>query len=126
LRFIWSQHHIRFSLEMMDKPIRTIIIFRLSHQVGSAQHVFFFHSLLSLVICMLTLFILMSSFTQSIHLFLGPLLFKVFFLSNKPIRTKNKNRTCSNTLVNRLKFSFDFERSLFPTFLDLEVIYVKP
>jgi hypothetical protein len=43
--------------------------------VGSVQHVFFFHSLLSLVISMLTAFILLSSFTQSIHLFLGrPLL----------------------------------------------------
>jgi hypothetical protein len=31
-----------------------IIIVPLSHYVGSAQHVFFFHSLLSLVICMLT------------------------------------------------------------------------
>jgi hypothetical protein len=40
-----------------------------------ARHVFFFHPLLSLVISMLTPFILMSSFTQSIHLFLGrPLL----------------------------------------------------
>jgi hypothetical protein len=43
--------------------------------VRTAQHVFFFHFLLSLVISMLTSFILISSFTQSIHLFLGrPLL----------------------------------------------------
>jgi hypothetical protein len=48
----------------------SIIIVPLSHYVGSAQHVFFFHSLLSLVISMLTPFIFMTAFTQSIHLFL--------------------------------------------------------
>jgi hypothetical protein len=49
-----------------------IIIVPLSHYEGSAQHVYFFHSLLSLVISILSPFVLMLPFTQSaIHLFLG-------------------------------------------------------
>jgi hypothetical protein len=52
-----------------------IIIVPLSHDVESAQHVFYLHSLLSVVVSMLTPFIVMSSFTQPIHLYLGrPLL----------------------------------------------------
>jgi hypothetical protein len=49
------------------RAVKDIIILPLSHYV-----VFFFHSLLQLVISMLTL-IFMSSFTQSIRLFLGTL-----------------------------------------------------
>jgi hypothetical protein len=47
-----------------------VIIVPFSHYVGSAHHVLFFHSLLSLVISMLNPFIFMSSLTQSIHVFL--------------------------------------------------------
>jgi hypothetical protein len=59
-------------LDCFSTILCIIIIVPLS---TSAQHVSFFHSLLSLVISMLMPFIFMSSFTQSIHLFLGrPLL----------------------------------------------------
>jgi hypothetical protein len=63
-----------------------IIIVPLSHYVGSAKHVFVFHSLLLLVISMLTPFIFLLSFTQSNHLLL-------FFIRRSNVFTHSASRS---------------------------------
>jgi hypothetical protein len=58
---VWTIKNLSIYISFIN-----IIIISLSHEVGSVQYGFFFHSLLSLVISMLNPFILLLTFTQSI------------------------------------------------------------